>query len=258
MMKMKYPCGYMRPPYVQISLRTSLAMRDREFGARLAEILWTAEPRYSPTKIELDFEKATLCGSLEDFLDNWCVIKTRNYNGIDYQFPKKIWWKNKSSLKCEGSFGHKFVATTGSDVNGFLNVTIAYRERTNWKEMFLSLCDLMQPQLAMMHVFTLDTCPPNKREGNFESGRFSGLSDPKIPGLSWMFAAGDEFYDPVSGFDLGSLDVQRTDFGSYCVLEIAKGAKEILTDLKGFETRRDRLLEIFPLPIVEHYDPLLD
>lgn len=254
----KYPHDYIRPPYVQISLRTNLAMRDREFGRHLAEILWSSEPLYSPTKIELDFEKATLYDSLNDFLDNWYVIKTRNFHGTDYQFPKKLWWKNKSSLRCNGSFGHKFVATTGTEVNGFLNVTFAYHERIDWKEMFLSLCDLMQPQLAMMHVFTSDTCPPNKREGNFECGRFYGLSDPKIPGLGWMFAAGNEFYKSVSGFDLGSLDVRRMDFGYYCILEIAKGAEEIVTDLGEFEARRDRLQEIFPLPIVPNYDALLD
>lgn len=255
---MKYPRDYIRPPYVQISIRTRLNMRDRDFGAQLADILWTSEPRYSPTKVELDFEKGTPCESREDFLDNWCVIKTRTYDGTDYQFPRKLWWKNRNSLKCNGSFGHAFIATTGAKIPGFLNVTFAFREKTAWKHLFLSLCKLMRPQLAMMHVFTEENCPPSKRESTFQTGSFAGLSDPKIPGLGWMFVGGEEFYQPLVDFDLADLDVQRTDCGRYCVLEIAKGAEEVLKDLTGFETRRDRLLEIFPFPIVKNYDALLD
>lgn len=255
---MKYPRDYMRPPFVQISIRTRLNMRDKDSGNQLADILWSSEPRYSPTKIELDFGKGTPCKSRDDFLNNWCVIKTRTYNGTDYQFPRKLWWKNKSSLKCDGSFGHSFKATTGAKVPGHLNVTFAYRKRIDWKHMFLSLCKLMQPQLAMMNVFTEENCPPSKREGNFQNGRFAALSDPKVPGLGWMFAAGEEFYKPLADFDLADLDVLRTKYGSYCVIEIAKNAEEVVTDLERFETRRDKLLEIFPIPIMENHDSLLD
>jgi len=253
-----YPRGYIRPPYIQISLRTALDMRDRNFGQKLTGILWTSEPRYSPTRLGLNFEKEVSCEANEEFLNNWCVIKAKNYNGTDYKFPKKLWWKNKSSLKCDGSFMHKFTATTGVEVHGSLMVTFAYRDRIDWKEMFLSLCELMQPQLAMMHVFTAENCPPEKREANFQTGNFSGLSNPKIPGLGWMFVAGEAFYKPISDFDLQGLEIDRKDYGSYSVLEIAKGAKEIIGDLQKFESRRDRLLEIFPLPIVKRYNSLLD
>lgn len=253
-----YPRGCIRPPYVQISLRTKLNMRDRSFGQKLAHILWTSEPRYSPTRLELDFEKSIPCKTREEFLDNWCVIKTRTYDGIDYKFPKRLYWKNKSSLKCDGSFAHKFTATTGKEVHGGMMVTFAYRDRVDWKEMFLSLCKLMQPQLAMIHVFTAENCPPDKREANFQEGQFSGFSNPKIPGLGWMFAAGERFYKPSSDFDLQGLEIDRKDYGSYCVLEIAKGANEIIGDFQKFKSRRDRLLEIFPLTIVERYDSLLD
>lgn len=139
-----------------------------------------------------------------------------------------------------------------------MNVTFAYRKKIDWKMIFLLLCDLMQPQLAMMHVFTEESCPPNKRENNFQTGSFGGLSNPKIPGLGWMFVAGDEFYKPVANFDLLGLDIQRTNYGPYCILEVAKDAEELVTDLQKFEARRSQLLEIFPLPIVKNYDSLLD
>lgn len=244
----------MRPPYIQISLRTKLNMRERVFGEKLADILWASEPRYTPTRLELDFEKSIPCESEDIFLENWCVLKTRIYDGIEYEFPKKLHWKNKSTLKFDGSFVHKFKATTGNEVPGGVMATFAYRERINWKAMFLSLCELMQPQLGMLHLFTADNCSPDIREALFQSGHFHGLSNPKVPGLGWMFAAGEEFYEPIMSMNLEGLDVKRNDFGAYSTLEIAKGADEVLHDLHKFQVRRECLKEVFPIPIVPvHY-----
>jgi len=256
MENVKYPRGYSKPPYIQISIRTKLNMRDREVGRRLVDVLWGKEPRYTPTKISLDFEKSITCENLEFFLDHWFLTKDRKYHGVDYQFPKKLWWKNKGALRCDGSFIHQFKATSGKEVPGSLLITFAFLDRIDWKEMFLSLCDMMQPQLGMMHLFSSENCPPSKRESDFQTGNFSGLSDPKIPGLGWMFAAGNEYYDPISKFDVQGLGVKRLDRGTFCTLEIAKSADEILVDLESFERRRSRLLEVFPLPIVEKYDSL--
>jgi len=246
----KYPYGYMRPPYIQMSLRTKLNMRDRAFGESLADILWASEPRYAPTRIGLDFEKEINIDGRDAFLEKWCVLRHSTYDGVDYSFPKKLHWKNKSSLKSNGSFVHKFTATTGEEVPGGLMVTFSYRERIDWKTMFLALCEIMQPQLGMLHLFTAENCPPNKREALFQSGHFRGLSDPTIPGLGWMFAAGEEFYEQTMRTHVEGLDVGLIDYGAYCMLEIAKGADEISQDLKSFQARRDRLLEVFPIPIV--------
>ena len=249
----KYPYGYMRPPYIQISLRTKLDMRDKSFGRSLADILWSFEPRYAPTSIALDFEKNMPCEYPDDFLKNWCVLETRTYGGMDYDFPKTLHWKNRGSLKCDGAFIHKYKMTTGKDAWGSLMVTFAYRDRVDWKAMFLSLCEFMQPQLGMLHLFTPENCSPNQREANFQSGRFKSLSNPTVPGLGWMFTGGEEFYEETNRFDLEGLDVKRIDYGAYCTLEIAKGADEIVNNLKVFQARRDHLVEIFPLPIVPIY-----
>lgn len=252
----KYPYGEIRPPYIQISLRTKVNMRERAFGEALADILWSSEPRYFPTRIGLDFKKETPCENQDDFLKKWCVLKTSINNDVEYEFPKTLHWKNKNSLKFDGSFSHKFIATTGNEVPGSLMATFSYRERIDWKSMFLALCNLMKPQLGMLHLFTTTNCPPNQREATFQTGHFHGLSKPVVPGLGWMFAAGEEFYESTMGAELKDLDVKRVDYGAYCILEIAKGADEILNNLPTFQARRDSLLNIFPIPILPSYNPL--
>lgn len=246
------------PPYIQISLRTKLNMRDMRFGRKIAEILWKAEPSFQPTEIGLNFENENPCRTIDDILNKWCVLYSQTHDGIDYAFPKRIHWKNSINPKFQGSFSHKFTATSGTEVSGGMMVTFSFIETVNWKTMFLSLCALMKPQLAMMHLFTYENCPPNKRDNRFQTGHFSGLSDPQIPGLGWMFAAGDEYYTKIAGFDLEGVDVSRKNFGSYCTLEIAKNADEIINESGHFEGRKERLLKVFPLPVEEDVDSLLD
>ena len=225
-------------------------MRDRSFGKLLADILWSSEDRYAPTHVELDFEKAVSCENQDDFLEKWCVLKTRTIEGIEYEFPKKLHWKNMNSFKCDGSFVHKFTATNGNEACGSLMITFAYLDKIDWKTIFLSLCELMQPQLGMLHLFTPENCPPDCREAKFQTGHFHSLFEPVVPGLGWIFAAGEEFYERIMSTNIDRLNLDRIDYGTYATLEIAKSAGEILNDLQSFQARRDSLAEDFAIPIV--------
>lgn len=239
--------GQIKPPYIIISLRTREETTAWSFGQRMFHILWGQNKSIEPQRVAHWDDESWAFESCEALKDKWYVPQLVEVNGSMFKHQEQLIWTKKRNIQQKCRFAHTFQNQKGSISSGLLQAEFAYHEDVDWHLMFTELCHLFQPQLGMLHLFTEDDCPPERRHRYFQNGQFGAVYRPHVPGFGWMFAAGHEFYDRSMKPEVSDIDIERIDHGSYCTLQIAKGVEELVTDFDGFAHRRKLLMERLPI-----------
>jgi len=219
------------PPYIEIHLRTFEDTISDSFGRKLFQILWGDEDLLIPEKFGPNTRGKKVYSNLDNLMTFW---------------PHHVGsWKRTRKLKSFGFITHREQTQGGLNPGAFVFHS-QYFSEVNWKTKFEALCSLFKPQLGMMHLYTDFECLPENSTLDFREANFGALWSPSVPGLGWMFAAGEKYYKPTKTIDLDGADVHISDFGSYLTIQIAKFEDEIIEDYYTYKTRRDNLIRRFP------------
>lgn len=218
-------------PYIEISIRTFEDTRSESFGQKMSQILWEDDDLLVPQKFGPNTRGKRSFSNTDNFMSHW---------------PHDVGtWKRNKKLKNFGFVTHT-EQTQGGINPGAFSLHSQYSNVIDWKMKFEKLCSLFNPQLGMMHLYTEFECLPENSTYDFREANLGALWKPSVPGLGWMFAAGERFYKPTIAIDLGNADVQRNDLGNYLTIQIAKSADEIIEDFHTYQNRRDNLISRFP------------
>lgn len=223
--------GIMKPPYVKIYLQTFEDTISDEFGRKMFNIIWGEDILLTPQRYGVTTRGKTEYTNIDILM-------------LDWPYRVALWNRNKK-LKYSASFKHKQQSEVGLNPSVF-HFRSTYSPLIDWEEKFYLLCDIFKPRVGMMHLFSALECKEDNSTYDFRYGSFGAIWQPTVPGLGWMFAAGERFYKPTKEIDLEGTGVERKDFGDYVTIKTAKSDTEIIENYHDFHCRRAQIIPRFP------------
>jgi hypothetical protein len=233
------------PPYVILKVLSDVDLTPKHFAGILADAIWGKFPQLAPQWLEVG-EQQFSYSDREDLIDVWGERQRVTLSGTEYFIkPRLFWWREKE-LKCYGNVSFFKIDMKQARLPSLISINSEFDPLIPWNEIFLGLCSKFNARVAQLHVVNGPDFDPNGN-GAFSTNTFGNIRDPKVYGFGWMFAAGGELYPKLMSADLTGLRVERSGFGSYCVLRIAKDAQEIIDDFPSFDARRKELIKRLPI-----------
>jgi hypothetical protein len=233
-------------PYIKISLRTKIETSQWAIGEALIDIL-LENSVLTPDLVSHNPDKfSEIFPGKEGCKEIWASVAQLRVNGSMSEFHQDFCWKRKRTIRSRGAISHRMVNARSRIVPGRLSLHADWSDKVDWCTLFISLCNLLPPQLAMLHLFTEPELNSIGENHNFAIGSFGAALNPEIPGVGWAMFYGDEFSDGIDPKIIEAAGFKVEKIGSGYMVCATKEIRDVVADYAIFLDRREELKRILP------------
>lgn len=229
-------------PYVQIAIRTEKDTANWALGDAFIQSLCAGKGILAPEHISNNIDAfAEPFVSVAESRERWMAKASVRVNGALSEWHQDFAWRRKKKLKSIGSVTHTSRNLRGQVVPGNVSLKSIYSEEVDWLDLFKTWCDVLSPQLGMLHPFVGPELLAEKRHDSFQVGSFGSLLNPYIPDIGWLMYFGKGF---SAGLDVGKLRSSGfivEDIGVGSLIRVTENFSDIYQDFSFFNDRRKLL-----------------
>ena len=231
-------------PYIQISMRTSADTASWNFGCRFIELLNSFDQRLAPEFVAHDGLKYERFGrqTIKSF---WTRTGALPFAGA-MKFPNLDFiWKQTQGVKSSGYVYHTMINRFGETLPAEISLKADWHAEIDWCGLFHAMCQMSDPQLGMLHLFTSPELQPQDQDGDFQIGSFGLTLEPEIPDIGWAM-----FYGKEMGREVNSGSIMKAGFpvekiGEGYLVRVTEDLCDIPNDFATFSHNRDNLRSQF-------------
>ncbi|MCW0389739.1 hypothetical protein NB688_004183 [Xanthomonas sacchari] len=232
-------------PFIRIAISTKADTTSWSVGDALIK-LFTENSLTFPEFVSHNPDKfSQIFPGKDSCKDLWASVAQIRANGSTSEFHQDFCLRRKKAVKYRSSLSHRMINIRSQVVPASFDLSADWSDKIEWHSLFRSLCKVLKPQLAMLHLFTKSELCLIGENHNFAIGSFGAALDPKVYGVGWAMFYGDEFQK----FDLKSIDSWGFEYekigDGYMVMATEK-IGDILDDYYKFDARRNELKRHFP------------
>jgi hypothetical protein len=238
-----------KEPCVLLSLETHKLIALPEFGREFAS-MWLGFDGLEPQRISWgeDRYKNDFLG-IDDLCRKWWGAKAnvRHDGKFAYEWTLPLSWIRKKSIKHDAQFNFASAFQIERGDPSSFRVRLSWKPEFDFHKLFLNVIRLMEPDIAMMHLFVSAKrgLQIGDNELGFRSGSFGGRFRPGIPDMAWAMAFGDgkRSLDKLLRVGVDELPLERV--GRTDVLTVTPQLSDIVDDYSRFVKNRDKLKGYF-------------
>ena len=230
--------------YIQIGIRTKIETSSWDVGDVFLASLENSG--ISPEQVSNNADKFT-----DKFLSRsesekyWSSPAILVSNGIKINFYQDFAWRRKHVVRSSGYVVHRKLNLKSQIVPGIVNFRSDIDNKVDFYLLFRQWCEIFQPQIAMLHLFSELEVNKNNKNDSFQIGSFNSLMKPEIPDMAWAMFYSEEFFLDVDFkkiYEAGFL-VEKINFGY--LIRVTNSIENVFTDFKNFSDRRIELKKFF-------------
>ncbi|WP_313493845.1 hypothetical protein [Stenotrophomonas sp.] len=232
--------------YIQMSIRTKNETADWAIGEKLVESLSLSGGRLLPEQISHNADKFS-----NNFIDSssirdcWAAEEIFDVNGVQSVLYRDFAWRRRRSVKSIGSVVHTFRNLRGQVVPGSISLRASYSDEVDWMVVFRRWCEIFEPQLGMLHLFTAPELHPDNLNDSFQIGSFNSALSPEVPNIGWSMFYGDDFSREVDDERIKSMGFSVESLMGGRLVTVTKEIGDIVADFSLFDRRRAELKRLF-------------
>ena len=241
-------------PTVVLSLSSPKPSHEWDFGQKVLQVLYDADPRLVPDRVgsnESDFRKKLPCETVADVQPLWACFD--EYDEVDYKdgWPTAplftLFWKRTRPLRASGAFWFAWCEKVWDQkMPSGLVFTADYAPDIDFIDIFRKWCALYEPRQAYLHYINKTVrdeprpalermAPPNALEGKvdrFLAGFMGPLRDEKTYDLGCVNFFSKEWFGETTIAELkdAGLQVEEFDNGAFIFLAPQLAALETTFD----------------------------
>ncbi|MEL4892116.1 hypothetical protein PQU63_11680 [Xanthomonas protegens] len=232
-------------PFIRIAISTKADTTSWSVGDALINLftenslIFPEFVSHNPDKFSENFPGKDGCKDL------WASVAQIRAQGSMSEFYQDFCLRRKKTVKYRSSLSHRMINVRSQVVPASFDLHADWSEKIEWRSLFRSLCKILKPQLAMLHLFTKSELNLIGESHNFAIGSFGTALDPKVYGVGWAMFYGDEFQN----FDFKSIDFcgfEHEQIGDGHMIMVTEKIGDVLDDYSKFDARRNELKRCFP------------
>lgn len=234
-------------PYIQIAVRTKMETVGWDVGSQLLESLCLNGGLLAPEYISHNADKITEPFEGKSQAERlWAEKTSIRANGSLSDFFLDFAWKRKKSVKCSGRICHMSRNIRNQIVPADIFLNSIFSDKVDWYQLFKVWCEILPPQLGMLHYFTEPELEPHMVNDNFQIGSFNAALKPDVPNAGWAMFYGDEFAEKFDAERIAKAGFPIEKIGDGYLVRVTEDIQDIVRDFQLFAQKRAELKSLFP------------
>ena len=185
--------------YIQISFRTKIDTTSWDIGEKIVHSLTSGEEILKPAFVSSGsersgFEKIEDIQSIEAL---WAVPATISVDSKSFVVHQDFSWCRKNKLKYKGYITHIQKNIHNQIIPASFDFNSDFCEKIDFFNLFKKWCEILSPQVAILHLFTPIEISGKHERDAFLRGSFKSALNPELQDIAWAMFYGSEFLNIV-------------------------------------------------------------